>query len=321
MKIAEATRKKTITLTGDYDPYIIRRKWRRIYEERFFSVFAASLDFDGTLSQEEQIMAIKYLWEFGTFAITRSPAPLKAFEDEMDIVFTKYAVDSYDFNLRPLGIHNVPLKAAKAVNDKKEFTVGENAALVFVSIYAALHINWGIKQIAARFIDMIVNARMTQSTNLLLHKMPYVIPCDSEDQENWKKTVEDIFSDNPAVYVPKSMNEPKGINLTAPYIIDKMESYITRVENMFLDCIGIDNVKPMQAGQDRQNIDETNANNALINNNRLSIFETLNKCFEDAKAIFNREIRVKPRSPVIASVHEEINDKDGTLEKEEDFEQ
>lgn len=317
------TKPINVFLPASFNPTVMRRTYRMMYENRLFNLFAASLDFGDTVSQEERLIILKYLWENGTFAITRSPAPMVQFEKEMDVVFCKYAVMDYDYNMRPLNFKNTPLKPSKAINSKKKFTVGKDGVLVFANEYCALHINYGIMHIARRYIDLMVNARMAQNTNLLLQKIPYVAFCDSEDSPTFKKLLEQVFGDVPALFMPKSMQGqmPEAVATSAPYIIDKLDAYITRIENMFLDEIGIDNVKPVQGGQDRLALDEANANNSMINNFREGLNVTLNEGFKQGEKLFNRRIAVKARTAPVASVHEEIRKPTGTEEKEEEIEE
>lgn len=300
--------KKVYIPLGEYNPNTIKTALTNQYKERFFKLFCSIFDFEKSVSAEERIVILKLLWEMGSFSVSRSPAPLEQFEEKMDLTFTPFAVDDYDFNMQPLHYHNTPIKEAKAVS-KKKLKVGKTGVIVYLNEYARLHPKYGAMKTAQRYIRQIVSAKMTINTNLLLHKLPFVIPCAEEEADSYKEMLRQVFSDSPAVLVPLSMrgNEPKNLQLTTPYIIDKLESFITRLENQFLDEIGVDNVKPVQGGQDRLLLDESNANNALINNFRDGMFETLQEGFEDVKTLFGREITIKPKAAKVSSVHEDIN--------------
>ena len=312
------TKKILVPLTDDYRPNILRPKIRKQYQERFLKLFCSLFDFGDTLSAEERIVVLKQLWETGSFAVSRSPSPVEAFNDEMDVVFCKYAVEDYDFYMQPLHLRNAPLKVSRAIS-RKRLTVGKDAVIVYLNEYARIYPNYGAKMTAERYISQIVNAKMTIATNLLLHKVPFFIPCEEDEANIYKEVMRQVFSDTPAIFAPAMMagREPKALALNTPYIIDKLENYCVRLENMFLDEIGIDNAKPVQSGQDRLLMDETNANNALINNFRESIFETLKEGFKDVETLFNRKIEVKPRATLSASVHEEINGTEDKTEKGE----
>lgn len=301
-------KKILVPLLDEYRPNLLRPKIRKQYQERFFKLFCSLFDFQGTVSEEERIIILKQLWESGSFSVSRSPSPMKQFEDEMDLTFTKYAVDDYDYNMQPLHYRNAPLKASRAIT-RKQLTVGKDGVIVYLNEYARIHPNYGAMRTAERYIAQIVNAKMTINTNILLHKIPFFIPCDEDQADAYKEIMRQIFSDFPAIFAPVSMggNEPKALNLQVPYIIDKLESYCIRLENQYLDEIGIDNAKPVQAGQDRLLLDETNANNAIINNFRDSIFSTLQAGFDDVETLFGRSIKVKARAPLSVSVHEETN--------------
>lgn len=316
--MANTVKKIPVLLSDDYRPALMRQKIRQQYRERFYKLFFSLFDFGGTVSEEERIIIIKQLWEYGSFSVSLSPSPVKAFEKEMDLTFTKYVVDDYDYNLQPLHYHNDPPKISRAVSRKK-LEVGKTGVIVYLNEYARVRHGYGAMRTAARYIDQIVNAKMTIQTNILLHKLPFIIPCDGDEADAYKEVMRKIFSDEPAVFVPSSMQgrEPKGVSNSVPYIIDKIDSYCVRLENMFLDEIGIDNAKPLQAGQDRQLLDETNANNATINNFRGSIFDTLQAGFDEAETLFGRSIKVKPRAMASASVHEEINGAEPEKENEQ----
>lgn len=299
-------KKILIPLSPDYEPHGMRQKLRRQYEERFFKLFFSLFDFEGDLTSEEKFIIIKQFWEYGSFAVSRSPAPVEAYEQEMPLVFVKYAIDDFDYYMRPLHFHNAPLKTSKAIS-KKRLEIGKSGVIVYLNEYARAFPASGAKQTAARYISQIVNAKMTCATNILLHKVPVVIPCDEDKVDAYQEVMRKIFSDYPAIFAPASIQtkDLKPASFQVPYIIDKLESYCTRLENMFLDEVGVDNAKPVQSGQDRLLLDETNANNATINLFRDSMFDTINNGWEEVEKLFGKHYRVKPRAAKSLSVHEE----------------
>ena len=314
----KTTQKIPVLLSDDYRPQVMRRKITSQYRERFQKLFFSLFDFGGTVSEEERFIIIKRLWEDGSFAVSRSPAPVEAFEEEMELTFMKYAVDDYDYNMQPLHFRNAPPKESRAVK-KDVLQVGKDGVIVYLNEYARLKPNYGAAKTAERYISQIVNAKMTIQTNILMHKIPYFIECDEEQFDTFKDIMRRIFADDPCLFVPSSLNgrAPAALSASVPYIIDKLESYCVRLENMFLDEIGLDNAKPVQAGQDRLLLDETNANNAIINNFRHSIFDTLQAGFDEVETLFGRSIKVKPYAMASASVHEEINGEDNPEQPEE----
>lgn len=311
-------KKLNIPLIDDYRPELVRGRWKRLYQARFFKLFCSIFDFGETVSEEERFVILKYLWESGSFAVTRSPAPVEAFEKEMDLVFTKYAIDDYDFNIQPLHFHNTPYKSSAAVSEKP-MEVGKDGVIVYLNEYSRLHPNSGAQRTAEQYIKQIVSVKMAENTNLLLHKVPFLVACDEDEQEMYREIFRQVFSDVPAVFAPRTLqgNEPKGMNLQTPYIIDKLEAYVTKLENMFLDEIAIDNVKPIQQGQDRMTLDETNANNSLINHFGNGTFRTLKAGFKDVETLFGRKIAVKRDGEAVTSVHEDINGKGQNQEDKE----
>lgn len=312
----KTTKKVMIPLLDSYRPDLLRRKIKNLYQERFEKLFFSLFDFKGTLNAEERVVVLKQLWESGSFAVTRSPAPLAQFEDEMDLTFTKYAVDAYDYNMQPLYFHNAPLQAARAVSMKKH-RIGKDGVIVYLNEYARLHVNQGARNVAERYITQIVNAKMTQATNILTHKLPFVVPTEEDAYDSYVEMLRQVFSDKPAVFVPASFkgNEPKALQLNTPYIVDKLEAYARQLENMYMEELGIDTAAPVASGQDRLLLDEVNANNAKINNFRSSMIETLKEGFADVETLFGRKIEVEYRAPQSLSLHEdETNVEEGNEE-------
>ena len=179
-------KKMLVPLDENYNPQLNRRKITQQYNERFFKLFCSLFDFQGTVSEEERIVILKQLWECGSFAITRSPAPVKAFEEEMDLVFTKYAIEDFDLYMQPLHFRCTPLKATRAVSKARK-EIGKDGVIVYLNEYARLRPMCGAKQTADRYIRQIVNAKMTIQTNILLHKMPFVVPCEEDATDAYKE--------------------------------------------------------------------------------------------------------------------------------------
>lgn len=310
--------KSVITALLDcYNPTKMRSKITAMFKERFFRLFASTLEFEG-VSSEERIEIIKRIWIDGSFAISRAKAP-KGFEDESDLLFLKYATQKFDLYLNPEIITNVPLNDSSIVN-KKRLKVGKDVVIVYFSDYTrAKRVLSGVRNIANRYINMIVNAMMTINTNLLTHKMPFVVACDEEEVPQYRQLIDKVFQDFPFAFVPTAMNgrEPKTAQTNTPYIIDKLMAFVQLMENRFLDEIGVDNSKPLQANQDRLLMDEVNANNSLIDCFKNSIVDCINEGFEEAEELFGRRIRVKSRMAKILSIHEEKGKKENEENQEE----
>lgn len=299
------TKRIIFPLLDDVNPIKLRSSLTQMFKERFFRLFASTIDIEG-VNSEERLEIIKRIWNDGSFNISRSPSPVESFNEDMDLVFTKYEIDKFNFYMNPYKIRNVPLKDSKAIS-KKQLTVGKDAVIVYWSDFCrAKRTLIGVRSVANRYIKLIVNAMMTINTNLLMHKMPFIVACDEDEVPIYKETMQKIFSDYPFVFIPTSINrQPATIQTNTPYIIDKLTPYIQFLENRFLDEIGIDNSKPLQTNQDRMLVDEVNSNNSLIQSFKNSIIDTMNEGFEEAEEIFGKRIRAKSKIAAVLSIHEE----------------
>lgn len=308
---------KYLTLLQDYNPNITRRELTARLFSRFFDLFAGHIAFETEgieLTQYEKAAILNRLWEYGSFLITPAKGTkiLQSEEESPGYVFLPFSVSKISLYEFPLIVKNLPLVKSDAVDIKKKYIVGTDCALVFWSPFSRRNLGQGVKIAAKRYISQLVRITMTINTNLLTHKLPYLVDCDQNDQKALTEALRQIFSDFPAVSVPSKMGGSlKGINLSTPYIIDKLNDFYTDVENKFLDELGIDNAKPISPGQDRQTIDEVNANNNVIGIFRKSHFDTMNEGFKEAEKIFGFTIKAVPVGGSIRSIHEDINDKPG----------
>lgn len=310
-------------LLQDYNPNITRRELTSRLFARFFNLFAGHIRFETEgidLTQYEKAAILDRLWEYGSFLITEAKGSKieQGEESSPGFVFLPFSISKLSIYQYPLIVQNLPLEKSPIVDTKRKYVVGTDCALVFWSPFSRRNLGQGVKNTARKYISQLVKVAMTINTNLLLHKMPFVLDCDKQDEKPLMEALRQIFSDFPAVSIPSKLGGSiKGINLSTPYIIDKLGDYFTKIENQYLDEIGIDNAKPIAAGQDRQLLDEVNANNNVIGIFRKSHFDTMNDGFQEAGDIFGFSIKAVPVGGSINSIHEDINKSGQTTAEEQ----
>ena len=302
-----------LSLLQDYNPNITRRELTSLLFARFFNLFAGHIKFETEgieLTQYEKAAILDRFWEYGSFIITEAKGTKTEQSEESSpgYVFLPFSISKLSIYQFPLIVQNLPLEKSAIVDIKKKYVVGTDCALVFWSPFSRRNLGQGVKQTARKYINQLVKTTMTINTNLLIHKMPFLVDCDEHDKKPLMEALRQIFSDFPAVSVPSKLGGSlKGVNLSAPYIIDKLSAYYTKVENQYLDELGIDNAKPLQPGQDRQLLDEVNANNNVIGIFKRSHFDTMNEGFKEAEAVFGFTIKAVPVGGSVNSIHEDIN--------------
>lgn len=299
---------KKFTVLADYNPNVVRTALTAMLYERFYNLFVGNVKIEGPLDQYEKAAIYERLWRFGSFAVSKAKVKEEFSFNESGLVFTPYTVSRLSLYQFPYKIKNAPLEKSPAVEIRKVLTVGEDVVIVYWSPYARKNIALGVKKTASRYVKRIVRALMTCETNLLLHKLPFLIECEEAQRAQLQNAISQIFADFPAVFVSGgNASKLDGKNLTTPYIVDRLSDYVKRVENEFLDELGIDNSKGVSKGQDRLLLDEVNANNNVIKIFKESHIETLNEGFKEVEKLFGVKIEAKSLKYEAASVHEEIN--------------
>ena len=313
---------KTVQLIQDYNPNISRRELTAMLYERFFNLFCGHVEITAEgieLTQYEKAEIYNRIWNFGSFAIAEAKSTKleQELEQSPGLVFCPYTVSRLSVYEFPLYIKLVPLIKSPIVDMRKKYTVGVDAALVFWSPYSRRHPGQGAKATARRYVRQIVRVLMTINTNLLLHKLPFVIDCDQGEKGPLIEALRQVFNDNPAVFVPSNAgNKLQGLKLDVPYIVDRLNAYVERLEGQYVEELGVDSAKSVAPGQDRLLLDEVNGNNNKIYCFRRSHIDTLNEGFEEAARILGPRLRARSAGGSASSVHEDIRNAEEQPPKE-----
>lgn len=155
------------------------------------------------------------------------------------------------------------------------------------------------------YIERIAQVEVTIDINLQLHKMPFLIPID-ENQDKAKDIVDKILNGDLVIFTegfdPATF---KAVLTGAPYLIDKLYEYKLSLENELKTLLGIDN----QGHQNReqQNLDTTNANNCEINDSIELMIDSLNEFADRVRETLGYDMsfeRVNKPVEAIGEFHE-----------------
>lgn len=263
-----------------------------IYRNRYFNAFRRQIKVNGLdYRQEEYVM--KKFYGSGTVAAFK----IKGIDE---LGFTQWAMQSWDMYDQPetvtlVNVHGSPLIPSRVMTVDKDVCLGyiqRNKKPI------SLIVDWYIKRIAQ--VEMVIN------TNLHLHKMPFLIPV-AEDQAKVEDTIDRILN-NELVITVEDMdpNMFKAVITGAPYIIDKLHEYKVGLENELKTYLGIDNQGAVEK-REQLNLDETNANNADINDGIEGFLDCLNEWADNIREVLGVDISFERASePVVAigEVHE-----------------
>lgn len=165
-----------------------------------------------------------------------------------------------------------------------------------------------VKMIVDFYIDRITLVEMVLNTNLHIHKMPFMVGITPTDAAQAEDIINRILNNELVIFAEmEELNMVKNFATASNYIIDKLYSYKTSLENELLTFLGIDNAME-DSTKDRLILDQVNANNALINMNQEGLMDCLNDFCEQIGEVLGITVSVKPAIEKTVSVHEDIND-------------
>lgn len=176
-----------------------------------------------------------------------------------------------------------------------------------------------LKEIVDWYIERIAQVEMVINTNLMLHKMPYVIPVDKEEKQKVTDIVDRILNDELVITVEGF--DPvlfKSINTQTPYIIDKLKDYEKCLEYDLKTVMGVNN--PGEAKAEQLQLAEVNAANAEINCYDMDFQNNLNKFSKQIKEVFGKVVEfevITDRAEFDGEVHQEDGDQPGPEGEEE----
>lgn len=146
---------------------------------------------------------------------------------------------------------------------------------------------------------------MVINTNLQVSKLPWLIGVTPADKEKAEDIIDRILNDEVVVFSDmQDLQMVQSFATTTPYIIDKLYSYKTSLENELLTFLGLDNSQT-----DKQLlVDQVNANNESINANQQSLLNHLEQFLDDINEVFGVSYSVEPTRKPVESVYDENND-------------
>lgn len=300
-----------------------KNRWEESIKLTLKNLFFSRFTFEGAaITEEAEIYLKSILWWGGqviAFPLTVSgnvdyigtPAYL---EDASKILcFAKPASDSkvsiYRFPVsgRPSkenGIPNYPYE---------QLTYGKQAILVY-----ALPDRQPVYDLISAHVDEMVRIKNAMRLNLMAgQELPVFAFDDGNAMVRGARLQEAVREGAAFSYVPvKDVDTIKSVGAGSSFQLTELRNAYNAVFNEALTILGVDNVG-QSAKQERNTIDEVNANNSIVNLDRILTKNTLDKCVENIREVLGFDIRLKDNAESIASIHEEINDKDPNEEEEQ----
>ena len=273
------------------DVNTIASNLRTIYINKYYNLFIKSMKWNGLTSEQEDYVMRRF-WTDGTVAGFR----IKNLDE---LAFTPYFAQTYNIYDFPSTIQlinkwNVPFIPMNTQVVGKDVIIGWCQAN-----------HKPVRLIVENYIDRIVNVEMVINTNLQLQKMPFMVGVSPADVKKAEDIVDRILNNEVAVFADlEDLNLVKAFALNNNYIIDKLYSYKTSLENELLTYLGLDNAM-IDDTKDRLILDQVNANNQEINANQEGMLDCLKDFAKELTDLTGISVSVEPRHKPAESIHEE----------------
>lgn len=274
---------------------LLRQQIENYYRTKYFSLFMNGYEFDGLDSQQQRFLLTQF-WEVGTINAfilegTQPSISIKGQENPEGVLcLTPYAPSEYNIYNFPTKITPVRLRGATFIPTER-MEVNQKCVLGWAHIS-----HNSVRSIVESYVEKITDVEVTIKMNLATHKLPRLIVVNPEDKERMKSMVDNIEDGVPVLYV--SVEDSQKINNIVEggnYIIDKLFTYKQNLEKELMTIMGIDNVGIVK--RERENLDETNANNEEIDNGGDCFIDEMKIFCKLVKQVLGYTLSVKEKSP------------------------
>lgn len=280
-----------------------RLNLRTMYINKYYNLFMNSFEWTG-LDKRQKNYVMRQFWDKGTVAAFK----IKLIDELGFAPYTVQAWDMYDFatRVRLINKRGVPFIPTRVQAVDKDVVIG----------FAQCN-QKSVKEICYFYIDRMVAIDMVINTNLTVHKLPFIVKCNPEDMKKFEDLMARVLNDETVIYTDlQQVLETAAINLTAPYIIDKLYAYRIALENELMSYLGIDNAGT-SAKATTETLDEVNANNVLINLCQDQFLTNIKEFTESISEVLKIQISVKLKAPKAEETYESRNRSDAYQERDD----
>ena len=293
------SRKRTIDVN---DPLMLKRAWIEHYWEKAENMFSAYYKVEEMTPEE---------WRFFVRRLFRK-SRLSAWKLADDVYFTDFA--PFDYNT-----YNYPTKAtpiAPRITAQEASEIHEVGKDIFL-LYATYGRKQGLFQILTPLIEELAEIQMSIRVNRKTISSPLIFRVLPEKADAFRELKIDLDNYEDAIAFQGDLNDVEALKRDTPDALQELEQLEGRVWNKILTILGIDNVGIFT--EQRQGVDQVNANNQEITIWRDVLMSNIDPWFEDVNKLSSRKFKFEIRTPYEpVSVHEEINSKGEVVNKEKE---
>ena len=265
-------------------------------KNKYYNVWMSKFKWSGLdeeIKEQEQNYIMRHFWSEGTVALRNiKGVNLRA--------MCPWNTETYNYLDFPEKIVLVNKRGvSKTIIPSTPQVVNKDVALLY-----CLPNHKSISSVVYYYIERMIQVEIVINNNLKLQNIPFVIGVTEEDKDQFDDIIEKILNNELVVFT--SVNDIKKLQTlatNAPYIVDKLKTYLVSLENELLTVLGIDN-SGAQAKQAQLTVDEVNASNDIINDYGLAIEDEIKAWLERANAVLGRNISIEAKIKPVDSTHD-----------------
>ena len=265
-------------------------------KNKYYNVWMSKFKWSGLdeeIKEQEQNYIMRHFWSEGTVAL-RNIKGLNL------LAMCPWNTETYNYLDFPEKIVLVNKRGvSKTIIPSTPQVVNKDVALLY-----CLPNHKSISSVVYYYIERMIQVEIVINNNLKLQNIPFVIGVTEEDKDQFDDIIEKILNNELVVFT--SVNDIKKLQTlatNAPYIVDKLKTYLVSLENELLTVLGIDN-SGAQAKQAQLTVDEVNASNDIINDYGLAIEDEIKAWLERANAVLGRNISIEAKIKPVDSTHD-----------------
>lgn len=270
-----------------YDGTAIEFNVRQILNNKYYNIFMNLIQIDG-MDHDTLDYTLKKLYHNGTICAFNLKNYGAVVSDYAPMNFGLYGLPN---QLSLINTYNVP-------NFPKTATSGVDCVIGYLK-----RGHEPIERVVKFYVDKLAQLYMSLYINIETSKLPFIIGTSVDDKDAINEFIAKLYSNDLAIFMPSEyINQIKVLNTGGAYIVDKIWAQILNTESELLTQLGID---ANALNLNRITADQSNANNALINNYREGFKYELTAFCDKCNEILGTNWHAHIVGEEVLSIHEE----------------
>lgn len=265
-------------------------------KNKYYNVWMSKFKWTGLdeeIKEQQENYIMRKFWCLGTVA-------LRNIKNTNLLAMCPWSVEEYNYLDFPEKVVLTNTRgASETIIPSSIQVVNKDVALLY-----CLPSHKSIESVVNYYVDRMIQVEVVINNNLKLQNIPFVIGVTEEDKGQFGDIIERILNNELVVFT--SVNDIKKLQTlatNAPYIVDKLKTYLVSLENELLTILGIDN-SGAEAKKAQLTVDEVNASNDIINDYGLAIEDEIKAWLNRANKVLGRNISIEAKIKPVDSTHD-----------------